>query len=136
MIDNDYDIIKEKYGIKSFRFELDIAPCPAPRMTQRDKWAKRPIVMRYFGFKNEVRSHSKLIGYELENVLNIVFVVTMPESWSKKKKNEMLYQLHTQRPDRDNYLKAFQDSFNGDDGLVADGRTLKIWGLKPAIIIF
>ena len=29
----------------------EVAPFPKPRMTQRDKWKKRPIVIKYILFK-------------------------------------------------------------------------------------
>ena len=32
-----------------------ITPVPKPRMTRRDRWAKRPCVLRYWAFKDEVR---------------------------------------------------------------------------------
>lgn len=34
---------------------FDICPLPKPRMTQRDRWAKRPAVLRYRAFCDEVR---------------------------------------------------------------------------------
>ena len=127
--------------------EFDIKPCPAPRMTQSDKWRldpyhtnpkqrQRPPVTRYFAFKEQFNKLCDDNGYNLTAVLNILFVVEMPISWSKKKQFEMNHKPHRQRPDRDNYLKAFQDVFAGDDGYVWDGRTIKIWGYKPKIIIF
>lgn len=133
---NDYEEIKRLHKINKIRFVLDVAPCSAPRMSQSDKWKRRPIVTKYFAFKDELRLKCGLVGYDLEEVLDIAFVVEMPKSWSKKKRSEMLYERHLQRPDRDNFLKAFQDAFLGDDGFVADGRTLKIWGNKAEIIIF
>lgn len=36
--------------------EYPIVPVPKPRMTQRDKWQKRPAVMRYRAFCDEVRA--------------------------------------------------------------------------------
>ena len=33
----------------------DITPCPKPRQTQSDKWKKRPPVLRYRAFADEVR---------------------------------------------------------------------------------
>jgi len=35
----------------------NINPVPKPRMTQSDKWKKRPPVLRYFAFKDECRIH-------------------------------------------------------------------------------
>jgi Holliday junction resolvase RusA-like endonuclease len=136
--------IVQKYS-KVFCFK--VVPCSAVRMTYRDriftnpnhpdpKKRQRPAVTKYFTFKNEILWTAKKIGYTLTPVLNILFIVPMPESWSKKKKTKMLNQPHMQRPDRDNYLKAFQDSFEGDDGFVWDGQTTKIWGEEGEIIVY
>lgn len=128
-------------------YSFDIDPVSAPRMTQSDKWKldpnhndhlkrQRKPVEKYFKFKKELLSLCALNGYNLTERLNILFVVPMPDSWSKKKRLEMINKPHKQRPDRDNYLKAFQDAFSGDDGHVWDGRTIKVWGNKGRIIIF
>lgn len=34
---------------------FNIEPVPKPRMTQADKWKKRPPVLKYFAFKDEVK---------------------------------------------------------------------------------
>lgn len=128
-------------------YRFDISPVAAPRMTQSDKWKidphhsdpnkrQRVPVAKYFTFRNNLLSQCAVNGYKLTKILNILFIVPMPETWSKKKKLAMNNQPHLCRPDRDNFLKAFQDSFTGDDGYVYDGRTIKLWGNKGEIIIF
>lgn len=128
-------------------YSFDLSPVSAPRMTQSDKWKldpnhidplkrQRKPVEKYFKFKQDLLSLCAVNGYNLTERLNILFVVPMPDSWSKNKRYAMNNQPHKQRPDRDNYLKAFQDSFKGDDGHVWDGRTIKVWGAKGRIIIF
>lgn len=144
-----FSIYESDFDINSItpKFIFDIEPCPAPRMTQSDKWKtdinhpdpkkrQRPSVKRYFDFKNELKRQCEINGYMLESVLNICFIKQMPESWSEKKKNQHDGRPHLSRPDRDNFLKAFQDSFNADDGFVWDGRTIKIWGRSSCIIVF
>ena len=42
-----------KEGLKYTAYK--IKPVPKPRMTQRDAWDKRPCVLRYRAFKDEVR---------------------------------------------------------------------------------
>lgn len=37
-------------------FEYPILPVPKPRMTQRDVWQKRPVVLRYRKFCDAVRN--------------------------------------------------------------------------------
>jgi len=110
----------------------NITPIPKPRMTQRDKWAKRPIVLRYFAYRDEVR----LKGVELpECNYHVIFVLPMPKSWSKKKKLIHKGQAHQQTPDKDNLEKALLDAVYKDDSKVWDGRVTKVWGDKGAIIV-
>lgn len=115
---------------------IDIDPVPAPRMTRSDKWKKRPRVMRYFAFRNELILKANLINLKLPNVLNVLFVIKMPDSWTEKKRQQMRYKPHQQKPDRDNLLKSVQDAFNIDDAFVWDGRTTKIWGEVGQIIFY
>ncbi len=115
---------------------ITIDPVPAPRMTRSDKWAKRPIVTRYFAFRDELILKGNKVGLKLPNVLNVLFVIPMPKSWSENKRDKYRYQPHQSRPDRDNLLKSVQDAFNIDDSFVWDGRTTKIWGELGQIIFY
>lgn len=102
-----------------------IDPVPKPRMTQADRWKKRPPVLRYFAFKDRVRE----LGIKLPvSHYHVIFVIPMPKSWSKKKRAEMLHQPHQQRPDKDNLEKALLDAVFDEDSAVWDGRVSKIWG--------
>jgi len=109
-----------------------ITPVAKPRMTQRDKWAKRPIVEQYFKFKDIIKSYKVHLP---EMYAHVIFVLPMPKSWSDKKKSEMCYQPHQQRPDVDNLFKALADAIYIDDSHIADVRISKEWGYEGAIII-
>ena len=109
----------------------NIAPNTKPRMTQRDRWKKRPCVLKYHAFKDEVR----LKGVELPDSYHVIFVVPMPKSWSKKKQAEMDRQPHRQTPDKDNLEKALLDAIYSDDSHMWDGRVTKIWGTAGHIIV-
>ncbi|WP_158785394.1 RusA family crossover junction endodeoxyribonuclease [Pantoea sp. BAV 3049] len=103
----------------------DICPLPKPRMTQRDRWAKRPAVLRYRAFCDEVR----LRGMTLPQFgCHVTFVLPMPDSWSKKKRAEYIGRPHQQKPDADNLLKALMDAIYDDDCAVWDVRVTKLWG--------
>lgn len=62
-----------------------ITPVPKPRMTQSDRWRKRKCVLKYFAFKDKVRELNIIIP---ESGSRIVFILPMPDSWSKKKKRK------------------------------------------------
>ena len=109
----------------------DIIPNTKPRMTQRDRWAKRPCVLKYFAFKDEV----KLNKIELPEAYHVIFILPMPKSWGKKKKADMDGQPHKQTPDKDNLEKALLDAIYGDDSHKWDGRATKMWGKEGRIIV-
>lgn len=109
-----------------------ITPVPKPRQTQRDRWAKRPAVVRYRAFKDQVRE----LGIDVpETGSRMIFVMPMPQSWSNKKKAQMLGQPHKQKPDTDNMIKAVLDSVHKEDSQIYHVDGLKFWGNEGAIII-
>lgn len=110
----------------------DICPLPKPRMTQRDSWAKRPAVLRYRAFCDEVRLRGVVLPVCCSHV---TFVMPMPPSWSKKKRAAHAGQPHQQKPDADNLLKALMDAIYHDDCAVWDVRVTKLWGETGSIKI-
>ena len=109
-----------------------IVPMGKPRMTRADKWKKRPEVMRYRAFCDEVR----LRGVALpESDAHVTFVLPMPASWSKKKRQQYNGQPHQAKPDCDNMLKALMDAIFADDAHIWDCRITKVWGETGQIII-
>ncbi|WP_275166017.1 RusA family crossover junction endodeoxyribonuclease [Citrobacter koseri] len=110
----------------------DITPLGKPRMTQRDKWQKRPPVLRYRAFCDEVRLDKVSLP---ESGYHVTFILPMPASWSRKRRAEMSGKPHQQKPDKDNLEKALLDEIFDDDSRVWDGRVTKIWGEKGQIII-
>lgn len=109
----------------------DITPMGKPRMTQRDRWKKRPVVLRYHAFKDEVR----LKKVELPESYHIIFVLPMPKTWSKKKKEAMKGTAHQQTPDKDNLEKALLDALHTNDAHIWTGCVSKIWGYEGKIIV-
>lgn len=100
-----------------------IVPVPKPRMTQRDKWAKRPSVLRYRRFKDQVR----LRRVTLPQPCEITFWMPMPESWPLSKRLAHAGQPHRVRPDLDNLLKAICDAVHQEDAHLYDIRAEKRW---------
>ena len=114
---------------------FEITPIGKPRMTQRDKWLKRPCVVRYRHFADMLRLLAKMKGYELVDGIDAVFVLPMPRSWSQRKKERMNGQPHIVKPDLDNIIKAFQDVLCKDDQKIHTYNCCKIYGYEGQIVI-
>ena len=113
---------------------LDVPPCSNPRLTHRESWAKRPCVGDFFAvrdqIKQEINKKDALLIQEPPfnwDELNIIFLVPMPKSWSKKKKALMAGQPMQQRPDIDNYLKGLFDATHEEDATIWKVSASKIW---------
>lgn len=130
--------------VSSIRFTVNVEPIGAPRMTQRDRWAKRECVLRYWAFKDAVRSAAESHQTELlTGPLQVDISFFMPRQKAKiwKTKPMPRYRSST-KPDIDNLFKAATDSLNGviwaDDSQIAAGFCEK-WhcaaGETPHLII-
>jgi Holliday junction resolvase RusA-like endonuclease len=115
--------------------KVEIPTCSKPRMTQRDRWAKRPCVVKYRKFCDELRAAIDVVGLDIAG-LDLIFHIQMSKSWSKKKKVFMNGQPHRQVPDSDNLMKAFKDALLKDDSGVYDERARKFWTDGPSFIEF
>lgn len=110
----------------------DINPVPKPRMTRSDKWNKRKCVVQYRDYCDQVRAAGIIIP---ESGSTITFMIPMPESWTAKKKKEMLGAPHQTKPDKDNLEKALLDACYKSDAHIWDSRVIKRWGYTGQIII-
>ena len=108
-----------------------ITPVPKPRQTQSDKWKKRPAVLRYRAFADQVR----LRGVTVLNGDVITFVMPMPKSWGSTKERLMTGEPHQQKPDWDNLAKSLCDAMYKDDSHLWNLHVKKIWGVMGEIII-
>ena len=115
---------------------LKIDPMPKPRMTQSDRWRKRPAVLKYFAWCDELRLLCAREKFSLGESLRVTFIIPMPESWSEKKKKKMDFTFHRQKPDLDNLIKSVQDALLGDDSKICEYRyCAKVWGYEGQIQI-
>jgi Holliday junction resolvase RusA-like endonuclease len=106
---------------------IPIKPIGKPRMTQRDRWAKRKCVVEYFAYCDALRTWVSEYKLDLGATLDITFYIEMPKSWSKKKREAMYMQPHQSKPDLDNMVKAFCDALYDDDAGVYAIRCAKYW---------
>ena len=117
-------------------------PIGKPRMTQRDKWAKRPAVLAYRAWADKAR-------LELYNACQLHHLppglwevswtayIGMAPSWSKKKRERLTGTFHFGKPDRDNIDKALLDSLFENDAGVSEGTLRKRWddGRGPRLVV-
>lgn len=108
-------------------YTFNITPMGKPRMTQRDKWANREVVGRYWLFKDELVRMVNEQGFILPDLYTVTFYIPMPSSWSKKKKDKMRGQPHKQTPDTDNLVKALNDCLRDQDSAIWNIHAIKYW---------
>jgi len=144
------DEIKENVYVldmtRSF-YVLDVVPMGAPRMTQSDRWKTNPnhtdprkrqrdVVTRYFAFKNLIVLQCNTLGFNMPNCIDVLFLIPMPDSWSKKKKEKHNGMPHKSKPDTDNIVKGLMDALKKEDSDVWKIKAEKRWAYKGSIIIF
>lgn len=111
--------------------KLAIVPVPKPRMVKSDAWAKRPAVLRYWEFKDEL---VKLWGdADLPEQIGLVFIMPMPICWSEKKKLLMDGKPHQAKPDIDNLCKSIFDCLAASDAYIWRVDAAKYWGRDGSI---
>ena len=119
---------------------IDIDPCPKPRLTQRDKIPRlqTPAAKRYFQWKQAFQLQLKkrsIKKIDHDGFVQVEFHISVPNSWSKKKKLKMHGEAHRSRPDIDNLLKALLDSVYSEDAKIYSIKAKKIWSHVGRIII-
>jgi len=113
---------------------IDVCPVPKPRQTRSDVWKKRPAVMRYRQFADELRLACLQQKFVPSGELVIEFHIQMPKSWSKKKKLDMIGRYHQVKPDLDNMIKSCLDALfskipDRDDACVHSIAAKKVWSI-------
>ena len=101
-----------------------ITPVSKPRQTRSDKWKKRDCVMKYRVFADECR----LAKVSFKSGDHVIFILPMPKSWSKRKRDRYNGEPHLTTPDLDNLVKSICDSLYSNDSAIWDFRATKIWG--------
>lgn len=114
---------------------IEIEPLGYVRRTRADAWKKRPVVNKYYSYKNLLAYLLNRMGYNQSNSLEIVFHLPIPKSLSKTKINAINGKPHNKKPDIDNLVKAFLDTATKQDSFVYKIKASKFYSLNPKIII-
>lgn len=88
-------------------------PVAKPRMTNRDRWFKRPITTRYWEWVNAAKLVIPPLPPDAQRVELVIFV-EFPKSWGRKKRAGLSGEPNRGRKDVDNYLKAALDTIFPD----------------------
>lgn len=107
-------------------YRFDVVPVAAPRMNRADRWKKRPCVVKYFEYRDQVRALAAEQGFTLPERFYLWFQMPMPKSWSQRKKRMMFGEPCRVKPDADNLAKGFFDCF-GEDKHVWSVQLTKTW---------
>jgi Holliday junction resolvase RusA-like endonuclease len=114
-------LIAVSQTVKTIRFTYYGEPVAKPRMTRRDKWERRPAVIKYRQFADAFRLAAHDAGFRQGQIILEVDAeafIAIPESWSKKRKQKAVGHIHDRTPDGDNILKAVCDSLTADDSMI------------------
>lgn len=128
---DDLDAYEAHDDLIPLRQDIQMVPVPKPRMSQRDTWEKRPAVLRYRAFCDEIR----LKGAKLPHAYRAVFILPMPEAWPDDLKAQMAGRPALLKPDTSNLIKALEDALVAKDEALFCIGGLKFWGYEGRITI-
>lgn len=130
------DIIRLPHLVGT-ELRLAVEPNTSPRMTRRDKWQNPPrsCVARYRAYKDALAATWPSGILFPKDVVIVQFHISMPKSWSEKKKESMNGQRHESKPDIDNLLKALFDAVLIEDKTISGVFAEKRWATEGFINI-
>ncbi len=115
-------------------------PLGKPRQTQRDRWKRRPCVVRYRCWADLARASAAAVfggpppPAHTVSVLSWRAFFAPPPSWSKRRRAAALGTAHRAKPDRDNIDKAVLDALYPEgDAAIAAGWISKQWDATPRL---
>ena len=112
---------------------VTVDPVAKPRMTRRDKWERRPAVVRYRAYADALRA--ALPRGVRGGAFHLTFQLAMPRSWTKAKRTRMNGNPHRSKPDIDNLIKGVLDALMPDDAHVWKVTAEKTWAETGAVTI-
>jgi len=111
-------------------------PVSKPRMTKRDKWAKRACVLKYFAWRDKARDIAgKLPPAKEIGMVEMFFDFLIPTSLSKRQRSIRHLRPHRQRPDIDNLIKGVLDALFEEDAGVPCVYAEKRWSDSPKVTV-
>lgn len=119
------------------RFEIPGKPFAKqrPRMTRQGRAYTPKETVSFERTVGEYAMAENAVLIDGPCKLKVIAVFEPAKSWSKKKRQDALWNPHTQKPDLDNCVKAILDGLNriafADDSQVCDIECRKMWG-EPA----
>ena len=96
------------------KFTAYVVPMGKPRMTRRDKWAKRPCVVAYRAWADAVRLAAGPVPDHV-GVLRLRAYMPIPKSLPAHKRPHFVGSPHQRKPDLDNIVKALMDALLPQD---------------------
>lgn len=113
----------------TLKFTIPGQPVGSPRQTQRDKWMKRPCVVKYRDWCSKARASVGPGTEKLNLFTEVSFIAYMefPKSYSVNKRADLTRQPHHQKPDIDNIAKALFDALFEDDKVIYKLSAEKRW---------
>lgn len=119
------------------QFTITGDPIGAPRMTRRDRWAKRPCVLRYFAWRDRAKKAAgELPPVESITHVELIAYFSPPSSWSRKRKAAAIGKPHRQKPDIDNVTKCLLDSVFPEDCGIHSISATKVWDVIERVECF
>lgn len=113
----------------TLKFTIPGQPVGSPRQTQRDKWMKRPCMVKYWAWCAKARASVGPGTEKLNLFTEVSFIAYMefPKSYSVNKRADLTNQPHHQKPDIDNISKSVLDALFEDDKVIYKLSAEKRW---------
>lgn len=127
-------------------FEMTVPGAPVPKLRHRDgrngqKYTPQKTVDYEKIIRDMARIYHKGEPTARPCSLFVTFLMPIPTSYSKKKREELLSTSwhHTKKPDVTNLVKSIEDGLNGvvwvDDSQVSTVIARKLYAAEPAVHI-
>lgn len=113
---------------------------PRPRFSRRGNYVQTYHPAKYTQYKHSVKQFLPRTLFDNVPIsVKMLFIVKIPNSWSKSRKRAAVGKWCMKKPDVDNYAKAILDAGNEhtwqDDSIVVDLHVKKKYGIEPCVYL-